>query len=125
MAHLFTYAEVAALMPDVRRTAAGIIEVRAELADLSFAINGGEDSPFGGIAEAKALEARLHELLGWFTAHDIEVKGAAPIIIDFPAELLGVAVLLCWLENEAELGWYHRAELGFLGRRPLPPEAME
>ena len=124
MGRLFTYTEAAALMPDVRRTAAGIIEVRAELADLSFTLGGGGDSPFGGVAEAKALEARLHEHLAWFTGQGIEVKGAAPIIIDFPSELLGAPVLLCWLEGEHELTWYHRADLGFLGRRRLPTEAM-
>jgi hypothetical protein len=121
---LFSYAEAAALMPEVRRTAAHIIDVRAELAELTSSINDGGDSPFGGIAEAKALEARLHELLSWFASEGIEVKGAAPLIIDFPAQLLGTDVLLCWLEGEYDLTWYHRADLGFLGRRRLPPEAM-
>ena len=32
----------------------------------------------------------------------------------------GVPVLLCWLEGEAELHWYHRLDLGFAGRRRLP-----
>jgi hypothetical protein len=29
-------------------------------------------------------------------------------------------VRLCLLESEQELGWYHRSELGFAGRRRLP-----
>lgn len=124
MGRHFSYADAAALMPEVRRTAAEIIEARAELAELSAAISGGKPSPLGGVAEVKALEARLHELLSWFSANGIEVKGAAPIIIDFPATLLGADVLLCWLEGEDELAWYHRPDLGFLGRRRLPPEAM-
>jgi hypothetical protein len=124
VSRLFTYADAAALMPQVRRTAAAIIETRAELAEHSRALENGRDSPFGGMAEAKALEARLHELLAWFPAQGIEVKGAAPIIIDFPAELLGTPVLLCWLEGEPEIAWYHDKSLGFLGRRRLPPEAM-
>ena len=111
-------------MPDVRRMAAGIIEVRADLAELSSALRNGNDSPLGGIAEMKGLEAQLHELLSWFSEQGIEVKGAAPIIIDFPSGLLGAPVLLCWLEGEPELAWYHQLELGFLGRRRLPPEAM-
>lgn len=110
-------------MPAVRNTASEIVEARAELAELTMELNGGQESPFGGVAEAKALEARLHELLGWFAANGIEVKGAAPLIVDFPSELLGAPILLCWLEGEAELAWYHRAELGFLGRRRIPPEA--
>jgi hypothetical protein len=124
MSRRFSYAEANSLMPQVRQVTADIVETRAELAELSNALNGGEESPLGGVAEAKALEARLHELLSWFPANGIEVKGAAPVIIDFPSTLLGTDVLLCWLEGETELGWYHRPELGFLGRRRLPPEAM-
>jgi hypothetical protein len=30
-----------------------------------------------------------------------------------------VPVLLCWLEGDPELVWFHRADLGFAGRRPL------
>jgi hypothetical protein len=124
MSRRFSYAEALELMPQVRQLTTDIIEARAELAELSSALNGGDESPLGGVAEAKALEARLHELLTWFPENGIEVKGAAPIIIDFPSTLLGADVLLCWLEGEDELGWYHRPDLGFLGRRQLPPEAM-
>ncbi|HEX7107136.1 MAG TPA: DUF2203 domain-containing protein [Acidothermaceae bacterium] len=124
MSRRFSYAEALELMPQVRQVTADIIEVRAELAELSSALNDGGDSPLGGMAEAKALEARLHESLSWFPVNGIEVKGAAPVIIDFPSSLLGADVLLCWLEGEPELAWYHRPDLGFLGRRRLPPEAM-
>jgi hypothetical protein len=124
MSRQFSYAEAAALLPEVRRLTADIIEVRADLAELGDALTSGTESPLGGVAEIKALEARLHELLGWFPANGIEVKGAAPVVIDFPGTLLGADVLLCWLEGEAEVAWYHRPDLGFLGRRRLPPEAM-
>ena len=125
MGRVFSYAEAAALMPDVRVKATDIVEVRADLAELGAALRTGGETPLGGFAEAKALEARLHELLSWFSANGIEVKGAAPLIVDFPSLLLGAPVLLCWLEGESALAWYHRPELGFLGRRPLPPEAMQ
>ena len=124
MSRRFSYAQATALLPEVFRVTADIVEVRADLAELGDALTNGTESPLGGVAEIKALEARLHELLGWFPANGIEVKGAAPVVIDFPGTLLGADVLLCWLEGETELGWYHRPELGFLGRRRLPPEAM-
>ncbi|MBQ1015990.1 DUF2203 family protein, partial [Micromonospora sp. M51] len=25
----------------------------------------------------------------------------------------------CWLEGDSDVRWYHRAECGFAGRRPL------
>jgi hypothetical protein len=55
-----------------------------------------------------------------------ELKGWAPVLVDFPADLDGVPVLLCWLEGDPGLEWYHRADLGFAGRRRLaeqPPAA--
>ncbi len=49
----------------------------------------------------------------------VELKGWAPLLLDFPADLDGVPVLLCWLEGDRALEWYHRADLGFMGRRRL------
>lgn len=115
----FTVGEARALMPEVRRTAGQIVAIRADLAELAVELQDEGSSAHGGIAEAKALEARLDELVSWFTGHDIEVKGIAPVLVDFPAILDGESVRLCWLENEPELGWYHRTDLGFIGRRAL------
>lgn len=41
-------------------------------------------------------------------------------LIDFPAEVDGTAVYLCWQKDEPEVGYYHGLEEGFAGRRPLP-----
>jgi hypothetical protein len=41
------------------------------------------------------------------------------VLVDFPAVIDGHDVLLCWLEGEPDLGWYHPTELGFPGRRRL------
>ena len=117
---LFTVDQARALMPDVLERASEIITVRADLAELAAAIAAGDDSPLGAVPEAKALEARLHELLTWFASAGLELKGWAPVLVDFPSMLDGHDVLLCWLEGESELGWYHRVELGFPGRRRLP-----
>lgn len=118
---LFTVAEARALMPEVHRIADALIPARADLAELSRQLRDEGHSPDGGVPEAKALEARVSELLGWFPEQGIEVKGFAPLLIDFPAELDGVSVRLCWLESEGELDWYHRSDLGIVGRRRLPP----
>lgn len=106
-------------MPEVRRRAAELVTTRADLAELSVDLRAGEESALGGKPEAKALEARIDEHIEWFNDQGIEVKGVAPLLIDFPAVLHDMSVRLCWLEGEEELRWYHRSELGFLGRRPL------
>jgi hypothetical protein len=115
----FTVAEARALMLEVHVKAAEIVQVRADLAELSLELQERGTSERGGIAELKGLEARLGEAMGWFGAQGIEVKGFAPLLIDFPARLDGRSVRLCWLEGESELAWYHLTELGFTGRRPL------
>jgi hypothetical protein len=113
-------AEARVLLPEVRRRVGAFIEARADLTELSFELRRGGRSPLGGVPEVKALQARLDEMLEWFPKCGIEVKGYAPFLVDFPAELDGVPVRWCWLEGESELEWYHRSELGIAGRRRLP-----
>ena len=120
MDQIFTLEQARLLMPDLLARADEAVEVRADLVELQSALNHGTASPLGGLPEVKALEARLSELLGWFSSEGLDLKGIAPLLLDFPAELDGDIVLLCWLEGERELRWYHKPEHGFAGRRPIP-----
>ena len=117
---IFTLDQARLLMPDLLARADEAVKVRADLVELQSALNEGTSSPLGGLPEAKALEARLSQILGWFSAEGLDLKGIAPLLLDFPAELDGDTVLLCWLEGERELRWYHKPEHGFAGRRPIP-----
>jgi hypothetical protein len=119
-ARTFTVAEARALLPDVRRVAEDVIGVRADLVELARDLAAGRPSRLGGVPEAKALEARLDELLSWYRARGIEVKGWAPLLVDFVGEVDGEPALFCWLEGESAIEWYHRPEHGFAGRRRLP-----
>ena len=120
MDQVFTLEQARQLMPEVRTRAAELITVRADLIEVQAALAVGGTSALGGLPEAKGLQARLSELLGWFPAQGLDVKGIAPLLLDFPAELSGEPVLLCWLEGEPELGWYHKLAHGFAGRRRIP-----
>jgi hypothetical protein len=119
----FTLEQARKLMPAVLARAAELITVRADLIDVQAALAVGENSALGGLPEAKGLQARLSELLGWFPAQGLDVKGIAPLLLDFPARLDGEPVLLCWLEGDQELGWYHKAQHGFAGRRAIGSQA--
>ena len=120
---IFTLEQARLLMPDLLAKADDVVTARADLVELRIALEQGTASPLGGIPEVKALEARLSEILGWFTAEGLDLKGIAPLLLDFPARLHGDEVLLCWLEGERELRWYHKPEHGFAGRRPIPGAA--
>ena len=52
------------------------------------------------------------------------MKNFAPLLLDLPGELHGRPVLWCWLEGDERIGWYHRPDTGFAGRRPLDPTAF-
>lgn len=110
-------AELARLLPVLDE----IVAVRADMVELSAALTaGGTPTALGGLPERKAAEARLNELMTEVQESGAELKGIAPLLVDFPADLDHVPVLLCWLEGETALNWYHRLDLGFAGRRRLP-----
>ena len=120
MERTFTLNEAQALLPELQEVASDIVTVRADLMELQTALTQGQPSPLGGRAEVKALEARMSELLSWFPMQGVQIRGWAPLLLDFPSQLDGVDVLLCWLEGDTAIAWYHRPEHGFAGRRPLP-----
>jgi hypothetical protein len=118
---LFTLPESRLELARLRPLLDEIVTVRADAVELRAALNaGGPPTRLGGLPEWKAAEARLNELMTEVQQTGVELKSLAPLLIDFPADLDGEPVLLCWLEGEPELAWYHRAELGFAGRRRLP-----
>ena len=118
---LFTVEEARAEFERLRPVLEEIVGLRADAAELGAVIGaGGPPTPLGGLPEFKATTARLDELMTEVQQTGVELKSLAPLLLDFPAALDGVPVLLCWLEGEAELAWYHRLDLGFAGRRPLP-----
>lgn len=118
---LFTVAEARAELDKLRPVIDELVALRADAAELAASLGpGGAPTALGGMPEWKAAQARLDELMTLIQQTGAELKGFAPLLIDFAADLDGVPVLLCWLEGDDELAWYHRADLGFAGRRPLP-----
>ncbi|KAA2256324.1 DUF2203 family protein [Solihabitans fulvus] len=120
---LFTAAEARAELTRLRPVLDELVAVRADAAELAADLASGERTTrLGGLPELKAAQARLDELMTVVQHTGAELKGFAPLLVDFPAELDGVAVLLCWIEGESALTWYHRGDVGFAGRRPIPED---
>ena len=116
---MFTLAQARHLVATLRPRVEELIRLRADLAELRIDLADHGTSGLGGLAEVKALEARLHAVVEEFHQHGIQVKGIAPELLDFHGERDGRAVLWCWLEGDADVRWYHRVECGFAGRRPV------
>ncbi|PSL06886.1 hypothetical protein CLV30_102275 [Haloactinopolyspora alba] len=120
MTEMYSVERARAVLADLGPVIDELIEVRADTAELGAAVQQGASCRLGGVPELKASQARLDELISTIAAAEVEIKGIAPLLLDFPAELDGDDVLLCWLEGDPELAWYHRVDLGFAGRRRLP-----
>ena len=71
-------------------------------------------------AIAKDLEACQRELadLG------IQLKDPRMGLVDFPSEILGRPMLLCWRLGEPEVQFWHEMDAGYAGRQPLSPELV-
>lgn len=119
---MLTLAEARALLAALRPRLAEFTGTRADFAELQVDLALGVPNALGGLPEAKALQARLHAELEYFAGSGAEVRGFAPLLLDFPGEYRGQPVLWCWLEGEPDIAWYHRADTGFAGRRPLDPQ---
>lgn len=109
---LFTREEAESTLPLVRRIVADILQTGRTIRELE------EDDK-----ELSRLQAELEEHL-----RELEEMGCSFKdwnfsigLVDFPAEIDGETVFLCWRSDEPGLAWYHRIEDGYQGRRPLPP----
>ena len=64
--------------------------------------------------ELDAFQAELDSL-------GIQLKDRRIGLIDFPSELDGRRVLLCWRLGEPSVQFWHDEDAGFAGRQPLSP----
>jgi hypothetical protein len=106
----WTLDEATAALPDVR------VKVRRlrELLGARPTANG----------QAARLDAEIAQLVGGLEADGIIVRDPERGLIDFPARSpAGETYLLCWLDGEDDIQWWHWPDAGFAGRTPLsePP----
>ena len=127
---LFTIDEVNALIPrlelimsKLQRQSLALREGLAEVARHT-------EQPLDDLSTTQILELRpqlrpvieeMEMLIGELASWRVQLKGLDLGLIDFPAELNGERVLLCWQYGEKEVGYYHTPDTGFAGRKPLHP----
>ena len=75
-------------------------------------------------ADVDEVARSLARIVDEIGEHGAQVKDLDEGLIDFPALRGGETVLLCWRLGEDEIGYWHRVEDGFAGRRPLPLDEL-
>jgi hypothetical protein len=131
----FSVAEVERLIPTLERIFTQVLQLRAALRVQEQALEKAgvrlsrqmldEDNPrektevrrakglFRGYYQTLADElARVNALGG-------EVKDLDTGLVDFPGKRGDEDILLCWKLGEKDVGFWHTAEAGFAGRRPI------
>ena len=71
--------------------------------------------------EVQRIARDIDDFQGELEALDIQLKDRRIGLVDFPTELDGRRVLLCWQLGEPSVQYWHDEDAGFAGRQPLSP----
>lgn len=71
--------------------------------------------------EALALSRELDGYQRELSDLGIQLKDPRLGLVDFPSDIGGRTVLLCWRLGEPEVQFWHEANAGYAGRQPLSP----
>jgi hypothetical protein len=71
-------------------------------------------------ALAREIDGFQHELeqLG------IQLKDRRLGLVDFPSEMNGRQIMLCWRLGEPDVQFWHETDAGYAGRQPLHPSLV-
>ena len=128
---LFTLEEAGEALEEVRPLAEQMVEHRRALAEAmerqeqlqaQIGGNGGLLSPADLVEAQEEVEreaAGVAICIERINRAGAIVKDVDSGLVDFPSLRDEAEVLLCWRVGEDEIGWWHRPEDGFAGRRPL------
>jgi hypothetical protein len=121
----YTLEQASAVRPWVGERVGRIRAARARLVELGEQVSrsvSALDSELGGSYPGRETALPLVQLsraLAELESVDVVLRDIDRGLVDFPAVRDGEEVYLCWLIEEAEIGFWHGLDAGFGGRRPL------
>jgi hypothetical protein len=128
----FTPDEANAALAEVRPLVERMVAARSALVDAQHrqaelvarvASNGGGLTPpdvSAVAAEVQQTSTELVAVVEELQGLGVQVKDLDRGLVDFPCVHRGRVVLLCWELGEDEVAYWHSADEGYAGRRPLP-----
>jgi hypothetical protein len=132
MKRTFTVDEANAALEELRPIVARMVEHRQNLTAAQrrqrelvtrIAGNGGDMMPSDLREAVETIEreaAAIADCADRIDQAGAQVKSLEEGLLDFPALRGDEEVLLCWKLGEDEIRFWHGADEGFVGRRPLP-----
>lgn len=70
-------------------------------------------------AERAKAEQRMKDALAEIDSTGVQVKDLDIGLLDFPCEVEGQTILLCWKLGEKAITHWHGVQEGFAGRKPI------
>jgi len=125
---LFTVDEANALLPELRplveRIMANLdtLKEKSEVVIREERLSPSSPELMKSLQQNAAIATLIQEvkcMVEEINAHGCICKGIEEGLIDFPCLLGGEIVFLCWRVGEESVGYWHRIEDGFAGRKPL------
>ena len=118
---LFDAERAEAALPMLRELLPRVRESRRALIESSARITEAVQADGGGVAGGDWFEAQrsLRTDLTVLADEGILLRDPEAGLVDFPAELEGRRVFLCWRLGEDRVAWFHDERSGFSNRRPL------
>jgi hypothetical protein len=129
---VFTLEEANAALAGLRPVVEQMVRHRAELtlaqeeqAELvaRIASNGGDLEPSDLHRAAETIQRAADAISACaeqIDAAGAQIKSLEEGLLDFPARRGDEIVLLCWKLGEDEIGFWHRTDEGYAGRKPVP-----
>jgi hypothetical protein len=130
MDRLFTVEDANKTLPLVRRIVEDVVrqhrQWREKILELDLVASSSRADEPRDRAEKLEQEAQLlaREIDGYQRELEelgILLKDRRLGLVDFPSEMAGKRVLLCWRLGEAEVQFWHDEDAGYAGRQPLQP----
>jgi hypothetical protein len=117
----FTREEANAELPELRERLPRLLEARRTVIRTSERITEAVAADGGGVAGTDWFEAQrtLKAELIYLAERGILLRDPEMGLVDFPGEVDGRPVFLCWRSGEDEVAWYHGQQAGFSSRKPL------
>jgi hypothetical protein len=74
--------------------------------------------------DAQALAREIDGFQQELEKLGIQLKDRRLGLVDFPSEMNGRPILLCWRLGEPEVQFWHEVDAGYAGRQPLSPSLV-
>ena len=127
---LFTVDHANRTLPLVRRIGEDIVREhrrwQEKIVELDLLVSGARaDMPDPRAValerDVQTIARDIDQFQGELEALGIQLKDRRIGLIDFPSEMDGRRVLLCWRLGEPSVQYWHDEQSGYAGRQPLSP----